>query len=86
MYRKFAAQINSSKAGLLVCDEGHRLKSSQGNATIDSLSQFPSRRRILLTGTPIQNDLEVTQNTLWNDINRNYLHYPSLLIQESFLR
>ena len=61
MYRKFASQINNSKAGLLICDEGHRLKSSQGNATIDSLSQFPSRKRVLLSGTPIQNDLEVDQ-------------------------
>lgn len=59
MYRKYADVINTSKAGLLVCDEGHRLKSSTGNATIDSLLQFPSRRRVLLSGTPIQNDLEV---------------------------
>ena len=59
MYRKYADAINGSKAGLLVCDEGHRLKSSTGNATIDSLLQFPSRRRVLLSGTPIQNDLEV---------------------------
>lgn len=58
MYRKFADRINGSKAGLLVCDEGHRLKSSQGNATIDSLMQFPSKRRVLLSGTPIQNDME----------------------------
>ena len=42
-----------------MCDEGHRLKSSSGNATIDSLRQFPSTRRVLLSGTPIQNDMEV---------------------------
>ena len=59
MYRRYADKINASKAGLLVCDEGHRLKSSSGNATIDSLRQFPSTRRVLLSGTPIQNDMEV---------------------------
>ena len=59
MYRRYADKINGSKAGLLVCDEGHRLKSSAGNATIDSLRQFPSQRRVLLSGTPIQNDMEV---------------------------
>ncbi|KAK8833122.1 hypothetical protein WA577_002737, partial [Blastocystis sp. JDR] len=58
MYRRYADKINASKAGLLVCDEGHRLKSSSGNATIDSLRQFPSTRRVLLSGTPIQNDME----------------------------
>ena len=76
MYRKFADQINGSKAGLLVCDEGHRLKSSQGNATIDSLMQFPSKRRLLLSGTPIQNDMEV--RSVVDVYSRNCSHYPSL--------
>ena len=76
MYRKFADQINGSKAGLLVCDEGHRLKSSQGNATIDSLMQFPSKRRLLLSGTPIQNDMEV--RSVVDVYSRNCSPYPSL--------
>lgn len=59
MYRKYSDVINHSHAGLLVCDEGHRLKSSTGNATINCLLQFPSKRRVLLSGTPIQNDMEV---------------------------
>ena len=58
MYRKYADEINHSKADLLVCDEGHRLKSSAGNATIDSLRQFPSKQRVILSGTPIQNDMD----------------------------
>ncbi len=81
MYRKFADQINGSKAGLLICDEGHRLKSSQGNATIDSLMQFPSKRRVLLSGTPIQNDMEVRSNCCF--YSRNYLPYLNLWTQES---
>ncbi|KAF6780286.1 hypothetical protein AHF37_00272 [Paragonimus kellicotti] len=46
---------------MVICDEGHRLK----NATVHTsmaLRQIPARRRILLTGTPVQNDL----NELWS--------------------
>ena len=42
--------------GLVVCDEGHRLK-SKDTKTTKSLDSFQTRRRVLLTGTPIQNDL-----------------------------
>ena len=43
--------------GLIICDEAHKLKNSQSQVAV-ALSQMPARRRILLTGTPIQNDLE----------------------------
>lgn len=36
---------------------GCRLKSAQGNKTISSLTALNCPRRVLLTGTPIQNDL-----------------------------
>lgn len=42
--------------GLVVCDEGHRLKSLQAKTT-QMFSSFNCPRRIILTGTPIQNDL-----------------------------
>ncbi|KAG8782082.1 helicase [Ceratobasidium sp. 428] len=43
--------------GLIVCDEGHRLKSAQAKTTkmFEALKRTP--RRIILSGTPIQNDL-----------------------------
>ena len=41
---------------LLICDEGHRLKSSE-NKAIKTLKSFNIKRTILLSGTPIQNDL-----------------------------
>jgi DNA repair and recombination protein RAD54B len=41
-----------------VCDEGHRLKSAAGNKTIDALEDLGCLRRILLTGTPVQNALD----------------------------
>jgi hypothetical protein len=43
---------------LLVCDEAHKLKNINGNATIDALNSLPAKRRILLSGTPVQNDLQ----------------------------
>jgi len=42
---------------LLICDEAHRLK-NRDNQTTRALHSLPCKRRILLTGTPMQNDLE----------------------------
>jgi DNA repair and recombination protein RAD54B len=48
--------FQSGKIDLIICDEGHRLK----NGTIKTVlaaKQLPVERRIILTGTPLQNDL-----------------------------
>lgn len=42
--------------GLIICDEGHRLKSA-GAKTTQALRAFSTSRRIILSGTPIQNEL-----------------------------
>ncbi|KAH7888361.1 P-loop containing nucleoside triphosphate hydrolase protein [Phlebopus sp. FC_14] len=42
--------------GLIVCDEGHRLKSAN-NKTSTMFKALRTPRRIILSGTPIQNDL-----------------------------
>lgn len=42
---------------LLVCDEAHRLKNNE-NQTARALASLPCRKRVLLTGTPMQNDLQ----------------------------
>lgn len=52
--------FNSLYDALLVqvCDEGHRLKAKGGNKTIDSLLALNCPKRIVLTGTPVQNNLD----------------------------
>ncbi|KAL7581624.1 hypothetical protein ACA910_022177 [Epithemia clementina (nom. ined.)] len=47
----------TSCCDLLVCDEAHRLKNSD-NQTSRALNSIPVKRRVLLTGTPMQNDLQ----------------------------
>ncbi|WWC86136.1 uncharacterized protein L201_001007 [Kwoniella dendrophila CBS 6074] len=42
--------------GLIVCDEGQRLK-SKDNKTTKMFESLSTQRRIILSGTPIQNDL-----------------------------
>ncbi|KAH8107828.1 P-loop containing nucleoside triphosphate hydrolase protein [Cristinia sonorae] len=42
--------------GLIICDEGHRLKSAN-NKTTTMFDALRTPRRIILSGTPIQNDL-----------------------------
>jgi DNA repair and recombination RAD54-like protein len=42
---------------LVVCDEGHRLKNAQIK-TAQAVNRLKTKKRIILSGTPIQNDLE----------------------------
>ncbi|EGC30980.1 hypothetical protein DICPUDRAFT_50468 [Dictyostelium purpureum] len=45
-----------SSIGLVICDEGHRLKNAEIKTT-KAVSMIPTPRRVILSGTPIQNDL-----------------------------
>uniref|UniRef100_A0AC34FN75 Uncharacterized protein n=1 Tax=Panagrolaimus sp. ES5 TaxID=591445 RepID=A0AC34FN75_9BILA len=48
--------LNMSKFDLMICDEGHVLKNT--TKIRKTLLDLPSKRRIILTGTPIQNNLK----------------------------
>ncbi|XP_074242953.1 DNA repair and recombination protein RAD54B isoform X2 [Saimiri boliviensis] len=50
-------QIKDIKFDILICDEGHRLKNSAIKTTT-ALISLSCDKRIILTGTPIQNDLQ----------------------------
>jgi len=41
----------------VICDEGHRLKNNKIK-TAQAIAQLSTPRRVILSGTPIQNDLE----------------------------
>ncbi len=59
MFRVYAEALNTmTNLELIICDEGHRLKNAFGTKTTLALSNCVAMRRIVLTGTPIQNNLE----------------------------
>ncbi|KAK7925143.1 hypothetical protein WMY93_007453 [Mugilogobius chulae] len=48
--------LHRGAVGLIICDEGHRLKNAE-NQTYAALQRMNAQRRVLISGTPIQNDL-----------------------------
>ncbi|KAJ3869935.1 DNA repair protein, SNF2 family [Lentinula novae-zelandiae] len=69
--RTLTVYLANCKIGLLLCDEGHRLKNSD-SLTFQALNGLDVKRRVILTGTPIQNDLS-EYFSLLNFANPNYL-------------
>ncbi|VDM54624.1 unnamed protein product [Angiostrongylus costaricensis] len=55
-FRLYAKILHSSEIGMVICDEGHRLKNND-NLTYQALNGLQCCRRVLISGTPIQNDL-----------------------------
>lgn len=54
--RRNIDDLQGAEVGLLLCDEGHRLKNGE-SLTFTSLDMLNCSRRVILSGTPIQNDL-----------------------------
>ncbi|KAI0928410.1 DNA repair protein rhp54 [Taiwanofungus camphoratus] len=81
--RTLSAHLANCTIGLLLCDEGHRLKNSE-SLTFQALNALNVRRRVILSGTPIQNDLSeyfsllsfANPNFLGskNDFRKNFEH------------
>ncbi|XP_063153940.1 DNA repair and recombination protein RAD54-like [Candoia aspera] len=55
-FRLHAEALKKGSVGLVICDEGHRLKNSD-NQTYQALNGLNTPCRVLISGTPIQNDL-----------------------------
>ncbi|AET38388.1 DNA-dependent ATPase RDH54 Ecym_2678 [Eremothecium cymbalariae DBVPG len=75
-YEKLLAVVSEleqgkNKLGLLVCDEGHRLKNANSKI-LKCLTDLDIDRKVILTGTPIQNDLNEFY-TIINFINPGIL-------------
>ncbi|CAD7086283.1 unnamed protein product [Hermetia illucens] len=73
-FRIYSEILNSSEVGIVICDEGHRLKNSD-NQTYQALMGLQTKRRVLLSGTPIQNDL-TEYYSLINFVNPDMLGPP----------
>ncbi|KAK6634151.1 hypothetical protein RUM44_004759 [Polyplax serrata] len=75
MLVRYISEVEAHKFDLLVCDEGHRLKNSNIKTT-QLLNRLNCPRRIILTGTPLQNDLNEFY-TLVDFVNPNVLGTPA---------
>lgn len=64
-------ELKNTPIGLLLCDEGHRLKNGESQ-TFTALNGLNVARRVILSGTPIQNDLS-EYFSLLNFANPNLL-------------
>ncbi|CCJ30833.1 unnamed protein product, partial [Pneumocystis jirovecii] len=51
--RNIFDQLEDANIDIIICDEGHRLKST--NKLAQAIKSIKTRRRIILSGTPIQN-------------------------------
>ena len=64
-------ELRDTPIGLMLCDEGHRLKNGDSQ-TFTALNGLNVDRRVILSGTPIQNDL-TEYFSLLNFANPNLL-------------
>ena len=64
-------ELRDTKIGLILCDEGHRLKNADSNTYI-ALNSLNVDRRVILSGTPVQNDL-IEYYSLFDFANPNLL-------------
>lgn len=55
-FRGHAHVLDHIEVGLMICDEGHRLKNMESQTYV-CLKNVNCKRRIIISGTPIQNDL-----------------------------
>ena len=56
-FRRQVKALQAVKCDLIMCDEGHKLKNATSKITL-AVKSMPAKQRIILSGTPIQNDLQ----------------------------
>ncbi|KAL0076835.1 P-loop containing nucleoside triphosphate hydrolase protein [Phycomyces blakesleeanus] len=73
--RAYGKCLSKCPIGLLLCDEGHRLKNGD-SLLFQELNRLQVKRRVILSGTPIQNDLN-EYYSLFNFVNPGLLGTPT---------
>lgn len=76
LFRRVTNNFNAkTKIGLLVVDEGHRLKNQEG-LTLAALESLSCEARLCITATPVQNNLRGTYLYYWvlrlSGLNRDF--------------
>lgn len=74
-FRGHANVLDHIEVGLMICDEGHRLKNMESQTYV-CLKKVNCKRRIIISGTPIQNDL-LEYYSLVDFVNPGLLGNPS---------
>eukprot|EP00977_Amphora_coffeiformis_P007695 scaffold1690_cov182-Amphora_coffeaeformis.AAC.52 len=57
MHTQVVQQAVDGAIGLLLVDEGHRLKNTSGSQTMTALESLQARSRLLISASPVQNNL-----------------------------
>lgn len=57
MHTRLIQQAMGGSIGLLLVDEGHRLKNTTGSQTMTALESLQTNGRLLITASPVQNNL-----------------------------
>ena len=73
--RTLSVYLVNCTIGLLLCDEGHRLK-NMDSMLMREIKKYESASRLILTGTPLQVSLYVLARS-------DYLHYPRITFLNS---
>lgn len=55
--RKVEETLLKPGADIVICDEGHMIKNRKSSTSL-AVNEIRTRKRIILTGTPIQNNLK----------------------------
>ena len=72
LFSKNSEKLATVDFDLMVCDEGHRLKNNKTKTVTNLVETIRTDRRILLTGTPVQNNLKEL-HSLVDFVNPNAL-------------
>lgn len=56
-FRGYASEVSGCGVDLVVCDEAHKLKNDNAAVT-QCITSLEAKRRLLISGTPIQNNLD----------------------------